>query len=181
MIERAVQYNRFEERCKYILNTQDNLHIFTDNFFDFIYTYIVLQHIPSDLTVGYLKEFIRILKVGGILMFQIPVQRLEQDTNKIYLQSLPRYHPHRILNKLRGILVGHSLADRYYRLKRLGFSEAWLYRELGFRPEIQMHTLEEATIIELMTDQAAEVVHFEKREDELTKMVWAEFIVVKSV
>ena len=134
---------------------------------------------PPELMLGYLKEFVRTLKPGGILMFQVPIQRLEHDTKRAYLTSLPRYHPHRIMNKLKGLLVGHSLADRYYRFRRLGIPKAWLYKAFGFRPEIQMHTLEEAEITRLLTDQGTRIIHCEKRQDELSNMLGAEFVVAK--
>jgi SAM-dependent methyltransferase len=179
MIESASQYNRFKKNCKYILNTKSDLQLFDDASFDFIYTYIVLQHMPPELMLGYLKEFIRILGIEGILMFQVPIQRLEHDTNKIYIKSLPKLHPHRVMNKLRGILIGHGLTDRYYRLRKLGISSTWLYKTLGFRPEIQMHTLDEVVVTNLMLEQGMQIVHIEKREDDLTKMLWAEFVAVK--
>jgi hypothetical protein len=78
-------------------------------------------------------------------------------------------------------LVGHGLTDRYYRLRKLGIPKTWLYKVFGFRPEIQMHTLDEAVITKLIIDQGAEIVHIEKREDELSRMLCAEFIVVKPI
>jgi SAM-dependent methyltransferase len=179
MIEHAGQFNKFRESCKYFLNTKSDLQLFDDASFDFIYTYIVLQHMPPELMLGYLKEFIRTLRVQGILMFQVPIQRLEHDTNKTYLTSLPKLHHHRVMNKLRGILIGHGLTDRYYRLRKLGISSTWLYKTLGFRPEIQMHTLDEVVVTNLMLEQGMKIVHIEKREDDLTKMLWAEFVAVK--
>lgn len=179
MIERAGQFNRFGEKCRYILNFKEDLRIFNDNFFDFIYTYIVLQHMPPDLMLGYLREFIRILKPGGILMFQVPIQRLERDLKKSYLKSLPIYHPHRVLNKLKGISIGHGVTDRYYKLRKLGIPETWLYKIFGFRPDIQMHPLDEEVISKLMMDLGAEIVHIEKREDKPSKMLWADFVVVQ--
>jgi SAM-dependent methyltransferase len=179
MIERADQFNRFGEKCRYILNFQADLRIFNDNFFDFIYTYIVLQHMPPDLMLGYLNEFIRTLKAGGILMFQVPIQRLERDIKAAYLKSLPIYHPHRVLNKLKGMSIGHSVTDRYYKLRKLGIPETWLYKVFGFRPEIQMHTLDEGVIRNLMMDLGAKIIHFEKREDPLSKMLWADIAVAK--
>ena len=178
MIEGANQFNRFGEKCRYILNSQEDLRVFDDRFFDFIYTYIVLQHMPPDLMLGYLREFIRTLKSGGVLMFQVPIQRLEMDTKKSYLKSLPIYHPRRVLNKLKGISIGHDVTDRYYKLRKLGIPETWLYKVFGFRPQIQMHTLDEEVISRLMMDLHVEKVHVEKREDQLSKMVWADFIVV---
>jgi SAM-dependent methyltransferase len=179
MIERAGQFNRFPEKCIYVLHTRNDLQIFDTGIFDFIYTYIVLQHMPPDLMLGYLGEFVRILRPGGILVFQVPIQRLEYDAKKIHLISLPRYHPERVMNKLVGILLGHNLADRYYRLRRLGIPKAWLYERFGLRPEIQMHTLDEAVITRLMVDQGMKVVHIQKWEDEASKMVSAEFVVAK--
>jgi ubiquinone/menaquinone biosynthesis C-methylase UbiE len=179
MIECADQLNQFREKCRYILNSQSDLQIFEDNLFDFIYTYIVLQHMPSELMMGYLKEFIRTLKAGGMLMFQVPIHRLEEDKKTIHLRSLPRHHPRRVMNKLKGFLIGHNSSDRYYKLRRIGISETWLYKVFGFRPEIQMHTLDESVIHELMRGQGVKIILVEKREDELTKMLVGEFVVVK--
>jgi SAM-dependent methyltransferase len=164
MVELAEQFNRFGDRCKYILNSRSDLSIFDANFFDFIYTHIVLQHMPPELMKGYLREFIRTLKVGGILVFQVPIQKLEQDEGTIQLKKLPRYHPRRILNKLRGVLIGHDASTRYYRLRRLGLPKTWLYSRLKFRPAIQMFWIEETEIYELMANAGvgAEVVHVVK-------------------
>ena len=44
---------------------------FEDNFFDFIYSYAVFQHIPSREVVNqYLKEIARVLKPGGLVRLQ---------------------------------------------------------------------------------------------------------------
>jgi ubiquinone/menaquinone biosynthesis C-methylase UbiE len=179
MIERAKQVNRFGERCRYVLNAQDDLQVFDDNSFDFIYTYIVLQHMPPDLMLRYLQEFIRILRPKGVLIFQVPLQRLEQDEKKNYLSSLPKYHPARVTNKLKGVMVGHDITDRYYKLRRLGFSKIWLYKAFGLRPEIQMHTLSEDVITKFILAQGATIVHMTIKEDVTTKMFDGQFTVVK--
>jgi cyclopropane fatty-acyl-phospholipid synthase-like methyltransferase len=45
---------------------------FADNYFDFVYSYAVFQHIPSrDVVFQYLAEARRVLKPGGILWCQI--------------------------------------------------------------------------------------------------------------
>lgn len=54
------------------LNATADLKLFKQASFDFIYTSIVLQHIPGELGYGYLKEFLRVLKPGGLLVFQVP-------------------------------------------------------------------------------------------------------------
>jgi len=76
MIELANKYNKYPKKVEYILNDKDNLFIFKDDTFDFIYTNIVLQHIPKKYIFSYIKEFLRILKPNGILLFQLPSKRL---------------------------------------------------------------------------------------------------------
>ena len=72
MVELAKQFNRVGEKCAYQRNTQPNLALFEDGSFDFIYSTIVLQHIDPQLTQAYLREFIRVLRAGGVLVFQLP-------------------------------------------------------------------------------------------------------------
>src|SRR5712672_1421147 len=48
------------------------LALYRDEFFDFVYSYAVFQHIPSrDVVFSYLTEARRVLKPGGILRCQI--------------------------------------------------------------------------------------------------------------
>ncbi|MGD0500913.1 MAG: class I SAM-dependent methyltransferase [Bryobacteraceae bacterium] len=50
----------------------DGLEAFADGFFDFVYSYIVFQHIPDpDIVLRYLGEARRVLKNGGILCCQL--------------------------------------------------------------------------------------------------------------
>ncbi len=72
MLEQARQFNRKGERCQYISNSAPDLRIFEDRCFDFIYSRITLQHIPPPRVESYLKEFLRVLKPGGLLLFQLP-------------------------------------------------------------------------------------------------------------
>jgi SAM-dependent methyltransferase len=76
MIELALGYNRHGDRCRYFLNERDDLHLFGDNSFDFIYSYVVLQHMRPDYALSYLREFVRILAPGGVIAFQLPCYRI---------------------------------------------------------------------------------------------------------
>ena len=38
---------------------------------DLVYTSLVLQHMPSSLAVGYLREFLRVLSPGGLALVQV--------------------------------------------------------------------------------------------------------------
>jgi len=75
MIDMANKFNQFGEKCQYFLNTQDNLALFPNDNFDLIYTNIVLQHMEPVYSKKYIREFIRILKPDGILVFQIPSEQ----------------------------------------------------------------------------------------------------------
>jgi SAM-dependent methyltransferase len=72
MVDTAASLNRFPDHASYVWNDAPHLKTFNDRFFDFIYTNIVLQHIMPDVAVGYLREFLRILKPAGVLVFQLP-------------------------------------------------------------------------------------------------------------
>lgn len=72
MIELAQEYNQFGERCQYHLNPTDDLSLFEDQSIDFIYSNITLQHMPPRYARSYIREFLRVLAPGGVLIFQIP-------------------------------------------------------------------------------------------------------------
>ncbi len=72
MIAAASHYNRFGRACTYLHNTSSDLRWFGNDAFDFVYSDAVLQHIPPDANRAYIAEFVRVLKPGGLLMFQVP-------------------------------------------------------------------------------------------------------------
>jgi len=72
MIELARQYNAHGGKCEYFLNASSDLQIFPDNSFDLVYSKIVLQHIEPQYSTSYIKEFVRVLRPGGLVVFQIP-------------------------------------------------------------------------------------------------------------
>lgn len=71
MIELACEY---VDGVEFFVNQTDSLGQFSDNSIGFIYSHIVLQHIPNIYQKRYLEEFLRILKPGGLAVFQIPIQ-----------------------------------------------------------------------------------------------------------
>jgi len=72
MIEHAREINRFGDRCRYHVNDRDDLALFDDATFDFVYSDIVLQHIAPEYSARYVSEFTRILAPGGTVIFQLP-------------------------------------------------------------------------------------------------------------
>ncbi len=79
MIDQARNLNTLGDRCRYVVNVRDDLTQFDDATFDFVYSHIVLQHVGPDLARAYVAEFIRILRPGGIAMFQIPSQFISAE------------------------------------------------------------------------------------------------------
>jgi 2-polyprenyl-3-methyl-5-hydroxy-6-metoxy-1,4-benzoquinol methylase len=53
-------------------NRVADLSIVPSASFDFVLTLIVLQHMRPHLMVGYLREFGRVLRPGGVIYFQVP-------------------------------------------------------------------------------------------------------------
>jgi SAM-dependent methyltransferase len=72
MIEQAKRYNRYGDRCIYPVNYADGLSAFQDETFDFIYSVLTLQHMDPALSEKYIREFVRVLSPGGLMIFQLP-------------------------------------------------------------------------------------------------------------
>ena len=76
MIELARRHNQFGN-CTYHLNTVSDLQLFPDDHFDFIYSNIVLQHVHPSCSKRYIAEFIRVLRPGGMAVFQLPSEPVD--------------------------------------------------------------------------------------------------------
>ena len=72
MIDLARDFNRFGARMQYHHNDASDLGLLDDASFDLVYSGIVLQHIPEDAAKQYLREFVRVLRPGGVALFQLP-------------------------------------------------------------------------------------------------------------
>lgn len=71
MVLRAREFNQHGERVHYHVNTTPDLALFQTAMFDFVYTNKVLQHIPPAAQLVYIREFVRVLKPGGLAIFQL--------------------------------------------------------------------------------------------------------------
>ena len=70
MIEQAKALNKMPEKVQYHLNVKTDLSAFPSDSYDFIYSSICLQHIPTNYQLSYIADFMRLLKRGGIAHFQ---------------------------------------------------------------------------------------------------------------
>ena len=76
MIELARSY---VPDVKFMVNQKDSLEQFEDNSVDFVYSHIVLQHIPNKFQKKYIEEFLRILSPGGLALIQIPIKIINRQ------------------------------------------------------------------------------------------------------
>lgn len=72
MIAGAEQHNTVGDRVSYRLNDGDDLSAFPDASFDLVLSIIVLQHIENRFKAAYLREFVRVLRPGGVAYVTIP-------------------------------------------------------------------------------------------------------------
>ncbi len=136
MIQKAKKLNK-KQNVTFIRNLSSNIKIFSDNKFDLIYTNIVLQHIPKKQIIKtYIREFIRILKPQGLVVFQLP----HKLNSKINLQ------------------LNYRL---YHILSSLAIKKQFLYKKLNLFP-IRMLAIPEDEIILLLKQQNAVILKIEK-------------------
>jgi SAM-dependent methyltransferase len=103
MVERAREYNMHGERVHYHASRAPDLSMFGPATFDLIYSNKVLQHIPPENQLRYIAEFVRVLRPGGVAVFQTrngPVVR--PGTVRALLYILNRRHFRRFAQRVRG-------------------------------------------------------------------------------
>lgn len=74
-------------RCRFFLNDSNDLALFAGDRYDFIYSALVLQHMRPEYSQNYIKEFLRVLAPGGLAVFQIPSQPMDQRAS-LYKASI---------------------------------------------------------------------------------------------
>jgi SAM-dependent methyltransferase len=115
MIDKAKSLNRYAH-CRYVANSAEQLP-FADASFSFIYSNIVLQHVPRRFSTAYLREFVRVLAPGGILVFGVQDSFAAPDVSSLLLRVR---HVLRIRSRIRAAVgVGdmrmHCLPERFVR------------------------------------------------------------------
>jgi SAM-dependent methyltransferase len=79
MIERARELNANHERVRFHHNQAPDLRLFDDGSFDFVLSITALRCMAPELLPGYLREFLRVLRPGGVAFFSIPERRVLAD------------------------------------------------------------------------------------------------------
>jgi ubiquinone/menaquinone biosynthesis C-methylase UbiE len=115
MIRFADEHNGNTDRCWYHTNRSPNLRLFESNTFDFVYSRIVLMHIPPRFTKQYITEFSRILRPGGLAVFHVPssmppIRRAIYETAVLRRRLIGRFA--KVLGSRQGSDVATSAADQ---------------------------------------------------------------------
>jgi SAM-dependent methyltransferase len=91
MVEEA---RRLNPALTFLHNPASDLAILPGGSIDVLYSRLVLQHVPPDLTLKYLHEFGRVLSAGGVGVFQIPTNGPRRSwarrTGRLLLEKLGR-------------------------------------------------------------------------------------------
>ena len=145
MIEQAKTYNQTPERCHYHLNFSEDLSLFQDATFDFALTLITLQHVETRYSRQYLKEFLRVLKPGGILLFQIPSEPTRNSRIRRFVKGCV---PGWVLNQYRR----RSYGDRHE-------------ERMSFQASMEMYGIPRSEVMALMEENGGETLS--ARPDEL--------------
>lgn len=70
MVARARELCRRPDRVKFFQNPRSDLATFETGAYDFVFSCIALQHIPSKFQLNYIGDFMRLLNEGGVAWFQ---------------------------------------------------------------------------------------------------------------
>jgi ubiquinone/menaquinone biosynthesis C-methylase UbiE len=132
MIELARKYAAGNRKCDFYLNQKDNLSLFGDSTFDFIYTNVVLQHMEPAYSMRYLSEFLRILRSGGVLFFQLPSE----------LSPVAAFR-HRIA------LLAPNIVRRSYAKIRQNITKS---------PQIEMYGIKKEKIVKFFNERGAKIL-----------------------
>jgi SAM-dependent methyltransferase len=154
MIALAEQHNRYPEKCRYFVNESDDLKLFSDRSFDFIVSIIVLQHIEPSYSKKYIREFMRLLAPGGVLVMQVPSGRgrMIRTLSERLRHSVRPFLPERLLRLYRRLtLPAHIATDPC-------FHEAFSRMDMHAIPRAAIEQLLKASggrIVEVLGSSAA--------------------------
>ncbi|MBA2410455.1 MAG: class I SAM-dependent methyltransferase [Gammaproteobacteria bacterium] len=122
MVEHARGYNRHGARVEYRVNTTDDLAMLETGSFDLVYSNLTLQHVPPEPAGKYIREFFRVLRPGGIAIFQVPSGRpIEPGSLRALLYTIRR----RYLRRFWKIARGRPPVEMHYIARELVERMVW--------------------------------------------------------
>lgn len=147
MVELANKYNTKKDKCAYIVNETDNLGIFNDNTFDFIYSILTLQHIKPEYSKKYIREFLRVLSPGGLLIFQLPSEPA--------LNSYQEKSVYGNIKKFVKNIIPATLLDLYRNMKYF----------LKGANTMDMHGIKREEVVNILNVDGGEIIDIKQSND----------------
>lgn len=92
--------------CRFTVVQGGNLSVFETSTFDLVYSDMVLQHIPYPHGLDYISEFLRVLRPGGVAVFQVVLDNL-------LLEPLPSVWRERVLAALKKVRTGEAVNNMF--------------------------------------------------------------------
>jgi ubiquinone/menaquinone biosynthesis C-methylase UbiE len=136
MVQLARTFNADRPACEFVASASAALP-FADASFDFVFSVLVLQHLPEkSMILGYISEFIRVANGGGAIVFQL--------TNEVPVRQ-------RIQGRRR----------LWAALALLGVPQSWLFKMLGLVP-IRMNGVGRTEVERFIESQGARVKAVER-------------------
>jgi SAM-dependent methyltransferase len=77
-----------DSACRFVQVTGTDLAAVETDSVDLVYSCRVLQHMPAALAHGYVREFWRVARPGGVVVFQMPTQPSSSPAGRV-LAALP--------------------------------------------------------------------------------------------
>jgi SAM-dependent methyltransferase len=77
-----------DDACRFVQVTGTDLSAVESDSVDLVYSCRVLQHMPPALAHGYVREFWRVARPGGVVVFQMPTQPSASVSGRV-LGALP--------------------------------------------------------------------------------------------
>lgn len=131
MVDLAQKYNADRPNCEFVTSSSPRLP-FEDGTFDFVFTTLVLQHLPTQqLILNFISEFFRVAKVGGAVVFQVPI-------------AVPLRLRLQLRRRLWAVLAA------------VGVSRTWLFQRAGLAP-IQINGIARDKIERFIKAQAGDL------------------------
>lgn len=131
MIRLAQGLNKYPGKVTYRENRVGGLAEFDAGSFDLIYSSIVLQHVPPPLTLEYLRQFVRLLRPNGLVIFQLPAHRLEHRDVETRPMARAAYQAQvEIGSSAPSILAAGETAKLSVRVRNIS-PEPWVQADVG--------------------------------------------------
>ncbi len=129
MLDEAKKVNAEFTNIEYQHNISENLERIPSASIDFVFSLIVLQHMPKNRQIKYLQEFCRILSPGGVLAIQTPARcNFRRWKGWIYF------------------LMGNSVLNIVRRIKH------------GANGVMEVHTLSKQTVLDVLNNKHLQVL-----------------------